>query len=374
MRKREDIKQLFERYRTGQCTPEEQARLHAWFNHHTRDEAAGLDQLREAYEAKQAVLRRKRLGWLPYAAAIVLVLAVGILVWEQKQVGEEQGPESVATDVMPGGNRATLTLADGRTIDLSSDQNGIVVGDGIAYLDGSKVLEQGEGINEQGQDSPSGTENGNTQNAILTTPKGGTYQVTLSDGTKVWLNAGSTLTYPSRFTGNERVVELKGEAYFEVSSQQTAKKTPFKVITNGQAVEVLGTQFNISAYPDDPETRTTLVEGTVQIVNRQSKIVNRLQPGQQSIVRGVDINVQNVDVSPYVAWKDGTFYFDNTPLPDIMRQMARWYDVEVVYEGEAPQELFSGEMSRNVTLQTVLLLLHVSEIKYRIEGNKLIIG
>jgi len=369
MQEREEIKQLFERYRAGRCTPEEQARLHAWFNRYTGHEASGLDELKVAFESGQTAKRSRGFRWFPYAAAAVLALAAGLYFFQPNVENGISGIDNLtAADILPGSNRATLTLADGRTVDLSEAQAGIIIGDGITYLDGSAVLSPEVGKSESPEDSPHvGLA---TYDLRLTTPKGGTYQIMLSDGTQVWLNAASTLKYPSRFESNERVVEIDGEGYFAVTKDRSR---PFKVVSKGQEVEVLGTEFNISAYADDNTVKTTLVEGAVQIVNRQSKIVNKLLPGEQSVVRGATTDIRQVATEPYIAWKNGDFYFDNTPLADMMKQIGRWYDVEVVYEKAVPKEKFSGAMSRNVTLQTVLELLRISEINYRIEKNKLII-
>src|SRR5690606_27967693 len=198
--------------------------------------------------------------------------------------------------------RATLTLADGRTIDLSEAQTGIVVGEDVMYNDGSEVM-------EHRQDNLSGTQKGSlkTNYFVLSTPKGGTYQVTLPDGSKVWLNAGSTLKYPSRFSDGERIVEMTGEAYFSVIRDE---ERPFRVTSNGQQVEVLGTEFNVTAYPDDRETKTTLVEGSVRVAltTGRSPVTSRspitLKPGEQSIVRGANIEKQQVDTDEFTAWKD----------------------------------------------------------------------
>lgn len=325
---------------------------------------------------------RKLRFWLPYAAAVILIALIG--TWVYSLVGDRQPMESDRVpllshaDIPPGGNRATLTLADGQTIDLSEAQTGIIVGDGITYLDGNSVL--GDQVNE-------GTRE---HSLMLTTPKGGTYQVTLPDGTKVWLNAASTLRYPSRFAGNERVVELNGEAYFDVSEQvskgtseriqsglQTAgssRRIPFKVVSNGQTVEVLGTQFNIEAYGGKSEIKTTLVKGAVRIVpEAASQPAVTLSPGQQSRLAGESIVVNDVDIEPYVAWKLNMFHFKHTPFAEMMHQIERWYDVDVVYNSQIPQETFSGRMKRNVSLLGVLKLLKASEIKFRIEGRQLII-
>ncbi len=344
----------------------------------------------------QRIRKPRKLTWLPYAAAIIFALAVGIYVY---QVSDKQLTVGnlVEADIQPGGNRATLTLADGRTIALSSEQSGIVVGDDIKYLGGIEVLEQGARSKEQGQHSPFGMENGNhnTQYAILTTPKGGTYQLTLADGTKVWLNAASTLKYPERFDDKERVVELEGEAYFEVSYQLSAvsnqllvdgrkqaesrqpiaKKVPFLVKTATQTVEVLGTQFNISAYDDDADTKTTLVEGKVHVTaDGQGAAIRNTQyailsPGQQSIVNQENIHVNNVDVSGFIGWKSGDFVFNGTELRDAMKQLSRWYDVEVVYEGHIPRTPFYGSISRNYSLTKLLNVLKEGKVNFSIQQH-----
>ncbi len=358
MQKREDIRQLFERYRQGLCTPEEQARMHAWFNRYAEHEASGLDELSARFEAEQTGTRRRAFRWVPYAAAIFLAAVAGTWLFYGDRITDRRPADGQAEiaetdDIQPGGNRATLTLADGRRIDLSESQAGIVVANGISYLDGSDVLSEPV-----------------SQTLTLTTPKGGTYQVTLPDGSDVWLNAASTLRYPSHFGPGARVVEIDGEGYFSVANDA---QRPFKVVSHGQEIDVLGTEFNISAYRDDAETKTTLVEGMVRVSNLESKTAKLLSPGEQSAVRGATTETRRVEVEPYTAWKDGVFHFDNTPLEAMLRQLARWYEVDIVYESSAPKERFSGQLPRNVTMQTVLEMLRVSEIDYRLAGNTLII-
>jgi len=360
MQEREKIRQLFERYRLGRCTPEEQARLHAWFNQYAGDEAHGLDDLDESYHAKRAFKKKRLLRWFPYAAAVA-ILAFAFVWYVSNDSVESPKPEIVleSNDVAPGGNRATLTLADGHTIDLSEEKTGIVIGDRIMYTDGDDVWDGKLAETER-----------TTHYLQLTTPKGGTYDITLSDGTKVWLNAESTLKYPSRFASEERVVEIEGEAYFSVTKDS---QRPFRVVSLGQQIEVLGTEFNVSAYTDENEVKTTLVEGSVKLQIHASGERMLLAPSDQSVLSGARITKRAVDVRPYIAWKDGDFNFDNTTLSDMMKQMARWYDVDVIYESNVPDERFSGTMSRNVTLQTVLELLRISGIDYHIQGNDLII-
>lgn len=313
---------------------------------------------------KKEGLQRKL--WYSIAAAVIVLVALAI-GWLLTPTSEKE-PTRLGQHIAPGGNRATLTLADGLTIDLSEEQAGIIVGDGITYLDGSKVLEQGQG-------SLFGTENGNrnTQYAILSTPKGGTYQVTLPDGSRVWINAVSTLRYPSDFDGDERVVELEGEGYFDVRHE--ANTRPFRVVSKGQVVEVLGTEFNISAYPDEAEVKTTLVEGSVKVAlageaKRSRGDTKVLKPGQQALTRGAHIATQDVDTAPYVAWKSGKFTLDNLPITDIMRMLSRWYDVDVRYQGTPPTDHFWGSVSRFDQISSVLQLLELTDqVHFEVKGR-----
>ncbi len=289
---------------------------------------------------------------LGYAAAILVVATSATWVFLGTRL---QNP----ADVLPGSNRATLTLADGRTFNLDEAQTGIIVGVGeITYADGNLPVTR-----------LGGTEESLTpETLVLTTPKGGTYQVTLPDGSQVWLNANSTLRYPVRFVGSERSVFLDGEAYFDVSAQ----KRPFKVTTKDQEIEVLGTGFNIAAYPDDHETRTTLVEGRVKVSVAGNPRIFTLTPGQQAMTRGMVAEIRTVDTSQHVAWKSGHFSFNGTLLPDAMRQLGRWYDVEIQYEGEAPQLPFYGKISRKSTLNEVLEIMKTGDVNFRLEkrGNQ----
>lgn len=317
-------------------------------------------------------LRRLR-KWLPYAAALFIAASAVTYFFLGERSNQEPEIVNLKTDdIAPGGNRAQLTLANGQTIDLSEEQGGIIISNRITYLDGSDVVEERKRAKEQGKDSPSGTEKDKltTNYYVLTTPKGGTYRLTLSDGSKVWLNAASTLKYPSQFSDNERIVELEGEGYFDIAKDA---KRPFKVRSKGQEIEVLGTGFNVSAYPDDPETKTTLVEGAIQVINLASKIVNRLSPGEQSMTQEATTTVRQVDPNHYTAWKDGRFYFDHTPFDEMIAQVARWYNIEVVYRKDIPKETFTGEMGRDLTLQAMLNLLNISDAAISLEERTLIV-
>jgi len=204
----------------------------------------------------------------------------------------------------------------------------------------------------------------------VTTQRKEQYHLTLADGTNVWLNAASSIKYPTAFTGNERRVEITGEAYFEVAHN---KDKPFLVTTNGQTVEVLGTHFNINAYDDEIGVKTTLLEGSVK-VNKNGKTA-MIKPGQQAIVLDNEqsIEIKEADTEQAIAWKNGFFDFKDANIQDIMRQLSRWYDVDVRYDGKIPTRDFSGEMERSLNASQVLKLLTYSGIHFRIEGKTIIV-
>jgi transmembrane sensor len=190
----------------------------------------------------------------------------------------------------------------------------------------------------------------------------------LEDGTGVWLNAASSIKYPTAFTGNERRVEITGEAYFEVA--HNADK-PFRVTFNEQTVEVLGTHFNINAYADEPAAKTTLLEGKVKLTNKAQSAM--LLPGQEAVLVTNGYQVKEADLEQAMAWKNGIFYFDNTDVKTIMRQVARWYNVQVEYEGKVTDYKFAGDLRRNTNLANVLQILEQAGIHFRMEGRKLIV-
>jgi len=304
-------------------------------------------------------IRRRR--WLRSAGAAAVVFACMALGWYGRMVVEKQ-PEEVGqtpavSTIVPGGNKATLTLGDGQVVNLSETQSGIVFGDELTYTDGSGVL------------PANGRQSGESTAISLTTPNGGTYQVILSDGTKVWLNSASKLRYPAKFSG-QREVELEGEAFFEVAP----KKTPFLVKTRDQVVEVLGTQFNITGYPDESEVRTTLLEGAVQVINAHSNAISRLSPGKQSVVKGRQTEVRKVDTEPYVAWKNGYFAFPDEHISRVMNTIARWYNIEVEYQGDMTNKYFGGTLSRFENFETLLRTIELTgSVRFKIEGRRVIV-
>lgn len=387
---RSSARDLLTRYRSGDCTDSERQLVESWILHG----AAGppdlsdvelLDDLldirlrlkRSMHKHDQKVLVLRR--WLPYAA--MLAFAVSAIIWTYSRMNDrKQAPLRETADILPAGNNATLKLPDGSIVKLSNTQSGIVMGDEVTYTDGTSI----PGIGEQSPGHGPGAENQNasvvSQRLTLAIPKGSTYRVVLPDGTRVWLNAASTLTYPSRFSDNERTVELEGEAYFEVSEIQgpvqrasgnsgASRKVPFIVRTRSQSVEVLGTRFNIAAYADETVARTTLVEGSVRVGAALNTASAVLKPGQQSIVSGRQISVAEVDVSAYTGWKEGYFTFNGTELREAMRQLSRWYDVDIIYEGSIPPTPFYGKINRNNSLAAALDILKEGNVHFRIENN-----
>lgn len=300
---------------------------------------------------------------LPYAAAILLFVTLGLGYYFFASNQPSVDNVHVVFDVAPGGNKASLTMPDGRTLELSGQKDGIVMGDELTYIDGTFLAAT----------DMDGNGHSNNGFSVLSTPIGGQYQVTLSDGTKVWLNAASTLKYPVQFSDSSRVVELDGEAYFEVAKVQ--RKTPFLVKTQRQAINVLGTTFNVCAYADEPNTKTTLVEGKVSLTSHGKKL--QLLPGEQGVSDDHSRLTKNeVDVFESVAWKDNLFVFNETELRTAMNQLNRWYNLEVVYEDKIPDAFFYGEISRSKRLSEVLKILRKGGVNFRIErtpkgGNKL---
>jgi len=353
------------------------------FEHYQRDlgdpipalDRAESEQLRRALHkrlnlssssAHQPITSNRRL-FMGVAAAVLLLSLAGWWFWRQVSIPTKEEANLAQQVITPGGNKATLVLSDGRSIDLSTAKDGIVMGltGQVAYGDGSLVS-----LNEQ----PSAKDQAVINHYTLSVPKGGQYQLTLSDGTRVWLNSASTLRYPPKFNDNFREVELEGEAYFEVSHSHNQ---PFVVKSAHQSTTVLGTTFNIMAYADELEMTTTLVSGAVRVdyIGEAANTVTSavLAPGEATLlVPDGTLRKQRVDIAAATAWKDGKFYFRKTPFAQMMRQLARWYDIEVAYRGAIPNETFSGELNRDMPLETVLDFLIGSDIRFATQGRTLV--
>ncbi|HEY1201554.1 MAG TPA: FecR domain-containing protein, partial [Niastella sp.] len=267
------------------------------------------------------------------------------------------------TTIVPGSNKAILTLGNGQKISLTDAGNGQ-----IAKQAGITITKQADGqlLYTIDEARPGDEISFNT----IETPRGGQYQVALPDGSKVWLNAATALRFPTRFSATERTVYLDGEAYFEIAHNS---KSPFRVSVNGQQVEVLGTHFNIMAYKDEQTVRTTLLEGAVKLTAPVGSIL--LKPGQQGyIVKEKNAyNSAYVDVTMVTAWKDGLFKFDGIDMRTLMRQISRWYDVEVIYEPGVKDDVVFGSISRKSDLTRLLRILELGGVHFRVESRKLIV-
>lgn len=305
---------------------------------------------------------------LGYAAAIAVLLALGITLGKYKKADEQKVLAHQKKDLLPGSNKAVLTLADGSKIILDDTKNGKIASERNVIINktqSGKVIYDAMAAGQAPVVAQLVAMN------TLTTPRGGQYEVVLPDGTRVWLNAASSLKYPTAFTGNERRVDLTGEAYFEVS--KNALK-PFFVKTATQTVAVLGTHFNINSYPDEAATKTTLLEGSVKVMSTTGPATVKLKPGEQSINTISAINVKtDADLDEAISWKNGKFLFRNTELRTIMRQLSRWYDVDVEYQGNVAQKHYRGRISRNVPVSEIFEILKTSGINFTINGRKIIV-
>jgi ferric-dicitrate binding protein FerR (iron transport regulator) len=330
--------------------------------------------LEEIQVKENADRQLRKIPFLKYAAAVIFVIIGSGTFWVLKHktrakdgvsLNHNQPPKQTKRDLAPGGNRALLTLNDGSTIVLDEAKNGTLVQQG-----NTKVLK----LNGKLAYAPENTETHEVLYNTISTPRGGQYQVELPDGSQVWLNAISSIHFPTAFVGKERRVEITGEAYFEVAKNPAM---PFKVAIatppgNSYEIEVIGTHFNVMAYKDESAVKTTLLEGSVKI-NHNSKTVT-LKPGQQIRLQNEFIKViDDVDVEEVVAWKNGYFRFDESSLPQVMRQIARWYDVDISYEGKIPERRFGGKISRDNNASEVIKVLELSKVKFRIEDKKIIV-
>lgn len=379
---------LFKKYLANDCTPEEAAELidiirsgekkeliEKIIGQHLEDEPA--DRLNHD-AATEKVFQKLELpgavepvivksswtipAYLKVAAAVLLIAVSSYITYTFLNSSKKELPvASVAQDVAPGGNKATLLLSDGKEVVLSEMQVGKITEDG-----GTIIKKSADG--QLAYITTSSSSNPNASNTVKT-PKGGQYQVILPDGSKVWLNAASSITYPAAFSNNERRVKLTGEGYFEITTVlKHNKKVPFIVETGKQKIEVLGTRFNVNAYDDESGIKTTLIEGKVKVVTDNETVI--LKPNQEFNLRSEGISTKKVDVEPAIDWTNGDFIFAEENIKSIMRKVARWYNVELIYESDIPDENLSGQISRNRNLSEVLRMLALSsDTKFRIENG-----
>ncbi|MCX2573385.1 FecR family protein [Pedobacter sandarakinus] len=388
--RKEEVEKLLEKYRDGLCTEQEKSMLESWhlaelsktksnINHDELNEAK--TQIWNAIEEETEIKPKRILGnWIKIAAAAVVVIVLGIVVKNQLNKATKDiyvlAKRSQAP-ILPGGNRATLTLNDGRKISLTDASNGIIAKQAGISITKTKNGEIIYAINKIAANS-SAQDIYNT----IETPRGGQYQINLPDGTRVWLNAASKLKYPAVFSLKERNVELQGEAYFEVAKayNKLGNRIPFKVksVLNSrtQEVEVLGTHFNINAYQNEQTNKTTLLEGSVKIKNLKSSYASLLKPGQQSIIDNNTSTalVHEVDAAETIAWKDGYFSFNDENLEAIMNKIARWYNVDVDYRGKKVNKTFGGRISRFNSVNEVLDMLQTTgAVHFKIDERRILV-
>ncbi len=369
---------LLQKYKNGHLTDSEKEELDNWFhslNLGDKNMESWLaeeslpDQLFRGFKTQLAQTHRSgRLVWFRRvaAAAVVLLALSFVAAWYfSRHQAIQQLTHNHVQDIPPGSIKATLTLGNGKKIILSAVKKGRLAMEG-----GAEINKEADGQltyrNAAALSAPDTTIN------TMSTPIGGQYNLVLADGTRIWLNASSSVRYPTVFNGTVRQVEVTGEAYFEVA-HNAAK--PFKVLSNGQQIEVLGTHFNVNAYRDEDVVTTTLLQGRVRVANITGAQI--LSPGQQTVVyaggKGMIKLVEDADTDEAVAWKDGYFQFNQADVHQVMRQLSRWYDIHVSYRNPSSKREFQGAIQRNLRLSQVLRILEKSNMHFMVNGKEVMV-
>ncbi|WP_159635020.1 FecR family protein [Sphingobacterium composti Ten et al. 2007 non Yoo et al. 2007] len=377
MDNKQKIEELVNKFNSGEISSKEYQELLSWYN--SFDDTSVLisvmeenstealkskifnrikDKTYPKIKSKQTIFEKRkstlvRLRWVActaIAATVLLNIGFWLFTKQAKQNLYLATPQQIEQLIPAGGNKAKLILSNGKEIDLDQNEGEIIIGDNITYSSGELI-----------------TTEQNNQIITLEVPKGGKYQVTLPDGSQVWLNSGSKLTYPSSFApGQSRIVKLQGEAYFKVNKllTQAGERIPFIVRSDRQNIKVLGTEFNISDYQEFTYSHTTLVEGKVSVG------ASMLLPSEQYIIQGGKSAIRHVNPSSYYAWKEGKFDFDDKPLSTILDEISLWYDIKVVYENKIPQVELSGQAYRQNNFNLILRLLEVAKVEYKLDLTK----
>jgi transmembrane sensor len=364
---KEELQKLFKKYHEGTCTEEEKALLEAWyleFNEHELDispkriKAIGRRVFREL-PGNHNEFRKIGLKLAVAASVIGVIFTIGLKFFPHRPTKNAVVHQQ---EIGPGSNIAVLTLSNGQKINLSTANNGQ-----IARQAGIQIYKTSSGqiTYKSAVDPASDVITTNT----ISTPKGGQWQITLPDGSNVRLNSASSFSYPTSFKNQrERIVQLRGEGYFEVAKD---KAHPFIVKTDQQSVEVLGTHFNINAYSDEPAVKTTLAEGSVKVLAKNGKS-QLLSPGQQAILEQGQLSRVAVNIDDELAWTKGSFRFSDQNIQSIMRQIARWYDIEVKYDPNISYGGLHGRLSRNKNLSQVLSGLEATQsVHFKVEGRRI---
>jgi len=377
---KEEFTKILKRYENGEATPQEILLVEKWYelfneksgfteklslsdqsNIENRMENVLHQRLENAREIPKKSLLTKILSTRTIAASVLLCILIGFSVYlNQPDIKQEPQETFIPQDLNPGGNKAILTLTDGSSISLENMNLGMVARQGNTVIHKPE-----EGLITY---SHKGDPNLNQYNTIVS-PAGGEYRVQLSDGSRIWLNSESSITFPAVFTENERMVKITGEVYFDIVKDVNR---PFYVeVDNVQKIKVLGTQFNVNAYKDEGIVTTTLIEGSVEIIQQQDKNTGiKLTPGEQSSITGEgEIYIRNdVNTEEILAWKNGTFQFENTDIHTVMRQIGRWYNVEIIFAEEKYQRKFSGKINRNMNASQVFEILKFTGLNFKIES------
>ena len=392
--------ELFRKYLENKCSPDELKLLLKEFNIEDNEELLrGLiiqefeneqaissfstekleSSLAETFNAIKAKLDSEKINvvvpvvplmkrnWFRLAAAAVFILAViGVYLLVNQQPVElpVANNQHQTNDILPGGNKAVLTLSNRSDINLENVSNGTIIKDGDTKI---SKLNDGQLVYNILEEKPT-----QVLYNTVTTPRGGQYQLLLSDGSKVWLNSASSIRFPVSFNGNERRVEVSGEAYFEVAKNPSM---PFKVDVDGKnEVEVLGTHFDINSYADEGSIKTTLLEGSVKVTSLKTQESKLITPGQQAQLNtDGQIAISKTDLDNVMAWKNGYFNFDGADTRTVMQFVSRWYDVDVVYDGEIPRREFGGDIEKNLKLSQLLKILGKNDLQFKLEGKKLVV-
>ncbi len=379
------FRDLLDRYSRKECSKAEEALLESWYIQEGRKRSAGRQTYDDVTSIEQEIWHQlsERAGWdqrarmkprtklwqWSVAASLILVLGMGYYFYSGQFPQKGTTVLVKRNDVLPGSNKATLYLSDGTAVELDdSGREQLLARAGLTI----SKLENGQLVYEVSKTEES-TNEGDGFHSIKT-PRGGQYQVVLADGTRVWLNAASSLRYPVVFAGDRREVELTGEAYFDVEKDPSRR---FIVHAADQKVSVLGTVFNVSAYNDGSSIRTTLIEGSVALSlakdDQHTAVV--LRPGQQAKFRDNKFAVSRVDVEEAIAWKNGYFVFEKEKLATALQKISRWYDVQVVYEGRLPSVEIGGSVSKFDDVEKVLEVLRLTTgMSFNLEGRRLIVG
>lgn len=359
----EQIRLLARKMLTGTITPKEQKILEQWLSANPGNEliwdqgdvseAQLGNRIFTSIIKETGARKKKRIYWAAAASVIILVSAGIYFLYPQQKPAVKQVTKTAipSNEIIPGSDKAILTLGDGRQV----------------KLEGQKIITDGDLLIRNENNELIYSQSAIVSFNTMSTPLGGQYQLRLPDGSRVWLNASSVITYPTLFADKERIVELSGEAYFEVAKKPDM---PFTVRVNGMNVNVLGTSFNVMAYDDEANIKTTLLEGAVQVVNGNSKAL--LKPGQEANVNNTEekVKIATADIEQATAWKNGMFLFNKTDIRSIMRQLSRWYDFEVKYESAFENRNFSGMISRETELSQVLKMLQMTkDVKFKVEGR-----